>query len=178
MPAKLCLPSDVLCLTATGRGSWTEVLEGAEDRLRGEGVAPEGWESSLGWCPQRASKPAERPAWDLGCDPAQITTEPGPPRLCKAVAWDSEFSFSTEIMFGGLVLSLGHRSPPHLVRQCGVIVGAQAQALPTAPHSHPSQPPHQAQGQGREVLKSSLGCRLRTDVLGRQWERSVFCEVG
>ena len=186
---KLCLPRDALGLMATGRGSWTEVLEGTEDRLRGEEAAWEGWESSQGWCPQRASKPAEQPPRVLDCDSAL----PSNPNHHKP--WTS-----TPLQAGGLgfriwflyrnhvwrlVLSPGHRGPPRLVSQSGGIAGARAQALTTAPHSHPASllTGLRASGwhpeeQWRErVLRRCLRWRLRTGVLGRPWARSVSCQV-
>lgn len=87
-------------------------------QTEGEAAALEHPEGSWGWCPSRASRPAEQPLWVLGYDfcPAlstQITTNPGLPCLFKLVAQESEFGFPREIVFSGLVLGLDHQGPLH-----------------------------------------------------------------
>ena len=68
----------------------------------------------------------------------QSTTDPGLPRLCKLLAQDSEFGFPAEIMFGRLVLSLGHRGPSRLVRENSGIAGHRPKPSPQTPTHTPA----------------------------------------
>lgn len=79
MFSKLCLPSDVLGLMIPGSRHWEG--DGRCRGQRGERAVLEAPESSWGWCPQRASKPAEQPTWVLGCDSCLFSAPKLPPIL-------------------------------------------------------------------------------------------------
>lgn len=74
----------------------------------------------------------------------QITTHPSLSCLRKPVVQDSGIWYPTEIMLGGLILSLGHRDPQHYGDQAQVLTAApdraQLLAIRTGVPSAPSRP--------------------------------------